>query len=79
MSLDTLTREFVVWISSEPRTYGETMEAWRTNCPRMPIWENAVSDGLVTLQGGGPMRARKVTLTAKGCSVLREAFSDAVD
>jgi hypothetical protein len=74
-----LTLEFLVWISSEPRTYGETMEAWRTNCPRMPIWENAVSDGLVALEGGGSMRARKVALTPKGYSILKEAWAGPAD
>jgi hypothetical protein len=71
MNPEALTLEFLVWVSSKPRTYGETMEAWRTNCPRMPIWENAVSDGLVALEGIGSMRARKVALTPKGCSILR--------
>jgi hypothetical protein len=73
VTVGALTLEFLNWVSSEPRTYGETMEAWRTNCPRMPIWENAVSDGLVALEGGGSMRGRKVALTPKGCSVLQEA------
>jgi hypothetical protein len=24
---------------ADGRTYGETMEAWQSTCPRMPIWE----------------------------------------
>jgi len=34
-----------------PASDGETMEAWRTTCPRLTIWEDAVSDGLVTVDG----------------------------
>jgi hypothetical protein len=70
MSMDALTRELLTWVSTRPRTYGETMEAWRTSCPRMPIWEDAVSDGLVQLQVGGSMRERKVSLTPHGRSLL---------
>src|SRR5262245_54628951 len=43
-----LTRELLDWIAERPRSYGETMAAWRTSCPRMPVWEDARSDGLVT-------------------------------
>jgi hypothetical protein len=75
LNTEALTVEFLHRVASEPRTYGETMEAWRTNCPRMPIWENAVSDGLVALEGGGSMRGRRVALTRKGRSVLREGQS----
>jgi hypothetical protein len=46
------------------------MEAWRTSCPRMPIWEDAVSNGLVALRSGSTMRNRNVVLTALGQAVL---------
>ena len=42
------------------------MEAWRTSCPRMPVWEDAVSDGLVEIRPGGAMRDREVVLTQRG-------------
>jgi len=44
--MDALTLQFVAWVSDRPRTYGEVMEAWTTTSPRMPIWEDAVSEGL---------------------------------
>jgi D-3-phosphoglycerate dehydrogenase / 2-oxoglutarate reductase len=47
-----LTLELLNWVAERPRTYGETMAAWRTSCPRMPIWEDARDEGLVTLVGG---------------------------
>jgi hypothetical protein len=70
MSLQALTLELLTWVSAKPRTYGETMEAWRTTCPRMPIWEDAVSGGLVQLKAGGSMKERKVALTPRGRSLL---------
>ena len=44
---EALILDLVEWISREPRTYRETMDAWRTSCPRLPVWEDAVDRGLV--------------------------------
>jgi len=65
--------QFLAWVADRPRSYAGTMEAWRTNCPRMPIWENAVSDGLVTLEGGGSMRARKVASHIALAAIMQRA------
>ena len=46
------------------------MDAWRTNCPRMPIWEDALSAGLIRVEPGGSMRERRVSLTADGKKLL---------
>ena len=67
---NALTIQLLSWIASQPRSYGETMEAWRTNCPRMPVWEDAVSDGLVALNGTTAMRTRGVVLTDRGRAML---------
>ncbi len=64
-----LTIQFLEWLSERPRTYGETMDAWRTSCPRLSIWEDALSAGLVRL-GHGAFRQRQVTLTARGRALL---------
>jgi hypothetical protein len=49
------------------------MEAWTTTCPRMPIWEDAVSEGLVRVEGEGRMRERMVGLTPRGRTLLDQA------
>jgi D-3-phosphoglycerate dehydrogenase len=36
------------WIAKEERPYAEVMEAWRTSCPRLPVWEEANARGLIT-------------------------------
>ena len=61
-----LRQQFLAWIAASPRRYGDVMEAWRTTCPRMTIWEDAVRDGLVALQPGGTMHDATVVLTARG-------------
>jgi hypothetical protein len=69
-----LILDFLDWLAAGPRPYAEVMEAWRTSCPRLPIWEDAVDGGLVVRRasrGEGPV----VCLTAVGRAALarREA------
>jgi hypothetical protein len=68
--LSTLTLQLLGWIASQPRSYSETMEAWRSTCPRMTIWEDAVSEGLIALEGRAAMRDRTVVLTTRGRAAL---------
>ena len=73
---DHLTRQFLAWVAEAPRTYADAMEAWRTTCPRMTIWEDAVRDGLVRLASGhGAMGATRVTLTERGERLLSDGKS----
>jgi hypothetical protein len=60
-----LTLQFLGFVA-DGRSYGETMEAWRSTCPRMPIWEDAVRDGLVHIENGSAMKSCRVVLTARG-------------
>jgi len=39
--------QFLAWVADRPRTYPETMDAWRSTCPTTCAWEDAVSDDLV--------------------------------
>ena len=67
-----LTLQFLAWIGEAPRPYGEVMDAWRTSCPRLSIWEDALADGLVEVgQNPGVMRERPVTLTKRGRALLQ--------
>jgi hypothetical protein len=45
--LDPLILDLVEWVAREPRTYAEVMDAWRTSCPRLTVWEDAVDRGFV--------------------------------
>ncbi|MDC7784289.1 hypothetical protein PQJ75_08060 [Rhodoplanes sp. TEM] len=69
-----LTLQFLAWLDERPRTYGEAMEAWRTSCPRLSIWEDALIDGLVEIGAGAATRdAAPVRPTAKGRALLATA------
>ncbi len=67
-----LTTQFLAWLAEKPRSYGETMEAWRTSCPRLSVWEDAVGERLVEVQPapGGGMNAARVLLTGRGRDLL---------
>ena len=58
-----LTLQMLAWLATRPRTYAETMDAWRTSCPKFPIWEDALSDHLIRIH-------RPTTATSSTCSVV---------
>ena len=68
---DPLVLDFVEWIAREPRLYSEVIDTWRTSCPRLTIWEDAVDRGYVTRQTVAGSGVR-VTLTEGGEKFLRE-------
>ena len=46
-NLNSLVLDLVEWVAKAPRPYAEVMEAWRTSCPKLTVWEEAVDRGLV--------------------------------
>jgi len=71
-----LTLQMLAWIAERPRSYGETMEAWRTSCPRLSIWEDALLDALVIVRpNGGGQSAASVELTERGKALLERSRS----
>ena len=61
---EPLLRELLVWIGDRPRSYDATIEAWRSNCPRHPVLDDAFTGGLVRVVGG------VVVLTERGRALL---------
>jgi hypothetical protein len=45
--VDALVLDLLEWIGPEPRAYSEVIEAWRTSCPRLPVWEEASARGFI--------------------------------
>jgi hypothetical protein len=58
------TVQLLVWIAEQSRSYAETIEVWKTSCPRLAVWEDALADDLVRVD-----RAC-VKLTAAGRELL---------
>jgi hypothetical protein len=69
--INALVLDLVEWVAKEPRPYADVMDAWRTSCPRLTIFEDAIDRGFIesrTVPGGGVL----VAVTAAGVAVLRE-------
>lgn len=72
---DGLIRQLLDWTAERPRTYGEVMEAWRSSCPALTIWEDALAERLIevaALDGAGTAAGR-VRLTSAGHARRSEA------
>ena len=63
--VDSLILDLLDWLSRRERTYEEVMDAWRTSCPRLPVWEEANDRGLIR------QTATIVTLTPAGKALVR--------
>jgi hypothetical protein len=47
-----LVLDLLGFLRAGPRPYHQVMDAWRTSCPRLPVWEDAVDLGLVRHEDG---------------------------
>ena len=45
--IEPLIFDLLHWLASGERTYEEVMDAWRTSCPRLTVWEDANDRGLI--------------------------------
>jgi len=68
-SLDPLILDLVEWVAREPRPYLELIDAWRTSCPRLTVWEDAVERGFVQREGVS-LPATMVHVTGAGRAFL---------
>ena len=64
-AVDALICDLVSWVADEPRPYAEVMDAWRTSCPRLTVWEDAVDRGFVVAERT-PSHAVMVRATPDG-------------
>jgi DNA-binding PadR family transcriptional regulator len=49
-AVDALILDLLEWLAGGGRSYEEVMGAWRTSCPRLPVWEDANDRGLITTE-----------------------------
>jgi hypothetical protein len=62
--------QFLAWIADRPRNYAQTMEAWRSSCPRLSVWEDAIIEGLIRIDSDTD---RRVRLTPRGSAALAQS------
>ena len=69
-TVENLILDLVEWVGREQRTYQETMDAWRTPCPKLPVWEDGTERGLLeTVFANGRLMVRA---TPAGLAFLKE-------
>lgn len=70
-TIEALVLDLLDWLSRRDRTYEETMDAWRTSCPRLPVWEDANELGLIRTERRNGQTF--VNVTPAGLDLLRNA------
>jgi hypothetical protein len=73
-NLDELILDLLEWLDGNPRPYAEVLDAWRTSCPRLPVWEEANERGFIARQHE-PGRGRFVSVSDSGSDYLRNCRS----
>jgi D-3-phosphoglycerate dehydrogenase / 2-oxoglutarate reductase len=64
--VDSLVLDLCDYLAGGPRAYAEVMDAWKTSCPRLPVWEEANFRGFVRCRPD-----QRVELTPAGHAHLR--------
>jgi D-3-phosphoglycerate dehydrogenase len=70
-TVEALILDLLEWLDPSPRPYAEVMSAWRTSCPRLPVWEDANDRGFIERQrvtGSGEL----VAVSSSGRAHLRQ-------
>ena len=67
---DPLVLDLVEWVARGPRLYSDVIETWRTSCPRLTIWEDAIDRGYVARRPTA--EGLRVAITEGGAKYLRE-------
>jgi hypothetical protein len=75
-NVDNLVLDLLEWLSSGPRRYLDVMEAWRTSCPSLPVWEVANERGFIERRHA-PGCGQLVSVSAIGTDHLRARRSRA--
>lgn len=69
-SIEPLILDLIEWVGPRPRDYYEVLDAWKTSCPGLPVWEEASRRGLLTRRHVGGRAVACVTRA--GASLLAE-------
>jgi hypothetical protein len=65
-AVEPLILDLLEWVSIRERSYDEVMSAWRTSCPKLPVWEDANDRGLIATENS------IVRITPAGLALLAE-------
>jgi D-3-phosphoglycerate dehydrogenase / 2-oxoglutarate reductase len=67
---ERLVLDLLEWIGQDPRPYAEAQEVWRTSCPRLSVWEDAMASGYLERRVE-PVTGLLVAVSPRGAAHLR--------
>ena len=73
--VDALVLDLLEWIGPAARPYGEVLEAWRTSCPRLPVWEEAHARGFLVRERV-PNQGEMIAASALGAAYFAAHRAD---
>jgi hypothetical protein len=68
--VESLILDLLEWLAKRERSYEEVMDAWRTSCPKLPVWEDATDRGFVAFDAAAGRNV--VRLTASGLAFMQQ-------
>jgi hypothetical protein len=72
-TVEALILDLLQWVASGEKSYEEVMDAWRTSCPRLPVWEDANDRGLIMTER---VNGRSIVrITSAGLALLQQRES----
>ena len=69
-TVETLILDLLEWVELKDRTYEEVLDAWRTSCPRLPVWEEANDSKFIVVER--VEGSHLVRVTSHGHAFLRQ-------
>ena len=63
--VEALILDLLEWVAIRDRSYEEVMDAWRTSCPKLPVWEDANDLGLVALERANGRALVRITAAGR--------------
>jgi D-3-phosphoglycerate dehydrogenase len=72
--VEHLILDLLEWIGTSSRPYAEVIGAWRTSCPRLPVWEEANDRGFIDHHSDS-VNGRVVSVSSLGQEHLRQVRS----
>jgi D-3-phosphoglycerate dehydrogenase len=76
--VEALILDLLEWLAKGERSYEEVMEAWRTSCPKLPVWEDANDRGLVVRAESNGRRVVRITATGRALLEQHKRPIDAI-
>ena len=68
--VESLILDLLEWVTTRERSYAEVMDAWRTSCPKLTVWEDASDRKLVSTESANDRSI--VRVTPLGLALLKQ-------